>query len=63
MVTMEGAHGVLRIRQLHEGVHEGRADGESWIIEEGTHDWVQLKEVFPELVKAISEALHAAPAI
>ncbi len=39
-----------------EWVHEGRADGESWIFEEGTHDWVQLREVFPQLVKAISEA-------
>lgn len=39
-----------------EWVHEGRADGESWIIEEGTHDWIQLKEAFPDLVKQISEA-------
>ncbi len=41
---------------LAEWVHEGRADGESWIYEEGTHEWHPLKEVFPELVKQISEA-------
>ena len=41
---------------LLEWVQEGRANGESWSHEEGTHDWVQLKEAFPELVKAINEA-------
>lgn len=39
-----------------EWIHEGRADGESWVFEEGTHDWIQVKDAFPELVKKISEA-------
>ena len=48
--------GPVMKEMIAEWVQEGRADGESWIFEEGTQDWHQLKEVFPELVKQISEA-------
>jgi hypothetical protein len=48
--------GPVMKEMISEWVQEGRADGESWIFEEGTHDWHQLKEIFPELVKQLSEA-------
>jgi predicted Zn finger-like uncharacterized protein len=39
-----------------EWIHEGRATGESWVIEEGTQDWKQVQDAFPDLVKQITEA-------
>ncbi len=48
--------GPVMKEMIAEWVQEGRADGESWIFEEGTEDWHQLKEIFPDLVKQISEA-------
>lgn len=39
---------------VEEWLTEGRANAESWICEEGTEDWKQLKDAFPELVQQIS---------
>ncbi|MBP7948413.1 MAG: hypothetical protein KA004_02070 [Verrucomicrobiales bacterium] len=35
---------------IEEWLHEGRADAESWVLQEGTEDWMQVKDAFPELV-------------
>ncbi len=48
--------GPVMKEMIAEWVQEGRASGESWIFEEGTEDWHQLKEIFPELVKQINDA-------
>jgi DNA-directed RNA polymerase subunit RPC12/RpoP len=37
-------------------VAEGRADGESWLLQEGTADWMQLKQAFPDLAPATGPA-------
>lgn len=40
---------------VSEWIQEGRADSESWVLEEGTQDWKQVKEAFPDLVKAVDD--------
>lgn len=42
--------GPVQKNVIQEWIGEGRADGDSWILQEGTADWVQVKAAFPELV-------------